>query len=71
MHNPMDEPKSPREEFESLAQQPPSGLVRDFIDFLRTNKRWWLAPLLVVLVILSVMIMVTNTAVGPFIYVLF
>jgi hypothetical protein len=67
----MEESKSPRDEFESLAQQPAPGILRDFVDFLRTNKRWWLTPLLIIMIILSVMIMITNTAVGPFIYVLF
>ena len=43
----------------------------EFYDFLVHNKKWWLTPIIVVLLVLSLLIALTNTAIAPFIYVLF
>ena len=48
------------------------SLMKEFWDFLKVRKRYWLAPIIVVLFLLSVLIMVTqSSAVAPFIYTLF
>lgn len=40
--------------------------------FMRVRKKWWLAPILVMLVLLSTLIMLTQgSALAPFIYTLF
>jgi hypothetical protein len=49
----------------------PPGVFFEFIDFLRHNKKWWLTPIVLVLLTLSIFVALTNTAIGPFIYVLF
>lgn len=47
-------------------------IVREFWDFLRTRKRFWLAPILVVLLLLSVLIVLASgKAIAAFIYPLF
>ena len=44
----------------------------EFFDFLRYNKKWWLAPIILVMVLLGVLIVVAQgSAVAPFIYTLF
>ncbi len=41
-------------------------------SFMRVRKKWWLGPILVTLVLLSVLIVLTEgSAVAPFIYALF
>jgi hypothetical protein len=41
-------------------------------DFMRVRKKWWIAPILFVMLMLSVLIVVTEgSAVAPFIYALF
>lgn len=41
-------------------------------DFLRVRKKWWLAPAIVVLLLLSVLLVLTQgSAVAPFIYAIF
>ena len=41
-------------------------------DFLRTRKRYWLAPIILVLILLSALIVFTEgSSVAPFIYALF
>lgn len=48
------------------------SFVLEFWDFLRTRKKYWLTPILVMLVILGGLVFLTQgSAVGPFIYALF
>ena len=40
--------------------------------FMRVRKKWWLGPIVVVMLLLSVLIVLTEgSAVAPFIYALF
>ena len=46
--------------------------IKDLWDFLRVRKKFWLLPILVVLLIFGVLIVVTaGSAIAPFIYTLF
>ncbi len=48
------------------------SIFKEFWEFLRVRKKWWLAPILVFLVLLSALIILTEgSAVAPFIYTLF
>jgi hypothetical protein len=47
------------------------GFFSDFWDFLRTSRKWWMLPLLVLLLLLGVILVLGKTAVAPFIYTLF
>ncbi len=48
------------------------NILKELWDFLKVRKKWWLAPILIVLVLLGVLIVVTeSSAVAPFIYTLF
>jgi hypothetical protein len=47
------------------------GLVREFWDFLRDNKKWWLAPIIIVTLGLSLIVVLGGSAAAPFIYTLF
>ena len=58
-------------QFETAAQQPGPNVIFEFVDFLRHNKRWWLTPIILVLLVFSVFIALTSSAIAPFIYVLF
>lgn len=53
------------------AEAQPTGLLREFWDFLRTNKKWWLAPIVVVLLLVGVLVLLSGSAMAPFIYTLF
>jgi hypothetical protein len=41
------------------------------VAFLRENRKWWLVPILVVLVLVGALILLGGTAAAPFIYTLF
>lgn len=47
-------------------------VLKDFWGFLNERKKWWLAPILIVLLLLGLLIIFTETsALAPFIYTLF
>jgi competence protein ComGC len=49
-----------------------ASVVREFWAFLRERKKFWLAPILIVLLLLSVLIVATaGSSLAPFIYALF
>lgn len=45
--------------------------LRDLWNFLKARKKWWLAPLIVVLLLIGVLIILGGTSIAPFIYTLF
>jgi hypothetical protein len=48
------------------------AIVSEFWDFLKVRKKWWLAPIVIVLVLLGALIVLTEgSAVAPFVYTLF
>ncbi len=47
-------------------------LVREFWLFLKVRKKWWLAPIMIVLGLMGLLIVATQgSALAPFIYTLF
>ena len=45
---------------------------KEFWDFLKVRKKYWLLPILIVLVLFGVLIVLSQgTAVAPFIYTIF
>jgi hypothetical protein len=47
-------------------------IIREFWQFLRERKRWWLAPIVLFLLILgAILIFAKGSALAPFIYSLF
>jgi hypothetical protein len=48
------------------------SFVKDLWGFLRTRKKYWLLPLIIVLLLLGILIFLTSgSAIAPFIYTLF
>jgi len=47
-------------------------VLREFWDFLRQEKKYWLAPIIFILLLFGLLLVFTQTsAVAPFIYTLF
>ena len=65
--------ESPTEsDFAQQAQERPPGLIAEFWEFLIHNKKWWLIPIVLVLLLIGVLILLSgSSAVAPFIYPLF
>ncbi len=48
------------------------SIVAELWEFLKVRKKWWLAPILIFLVLLGGLIILTQgSALAPFIYALF
>lgn len=62
---------APENEFEKAAQQKQQSLVSEFIAFLKQNKKFWLLPLIIIMLLLAGLLFLTSTAAAPFIYTLF
>ena len=58
-------------DFETEAEAARPGLVAELWEFMATNKKWWLTPIVVVLLLVGALILVSGTAAAPFIYTLF
>lgn len=48
------------------------SIIKEFWGFLKTRKKWWLLPIVIMLVLLGLLIVLTEgSALAPFIYTLF
>ena len=48
------------------------SILKEFWGFLKVRKKWWIAPIVIVLVLLGFLIIVgQGSALAPFIYTLF
>ena len=48
------------------------AIIKEFWQFLRERKKWWLLPIVIFLLLLGALIVFTeSSAVAPFIYTLF
>ncbi len=65
----MDENK--KTAFEQAQQEQQAGIVKEFLLFLKHNKKFWMIPILIALLALGVLILLGGTAAAPFIYTLF
>ena len=59
------------DEFVQRSTEKRSGLASEFIDFLKENKKWWLAPIVIAILGLGLLVLLGGTAAAPFIYTLF
>ena len=67
----MAEDKTGKDDFVSQASEGRSSLVSEFSEFLRENKKWWLAPIVIAILGLGLLVLLGGTAAAPFIYTLF
>ncbi len=48
------------------------GILKEFWEFLRERKKWWLVPIIAFLIILGALVFLSQgSAVTPFIYTIF
>lgn len=66
----MSKPK-PSEFEQAAAEQSQTGFVREVWDFMKQNKKWWLLPLIITLVVFGLLVLLSGTGLAPFIYTLF
>jgi hypothetical protein len=57
--------------FAQQAEQRSPGIVAEFWDFLIHNKKWWITPIVVILLLMGALILLNSTPLAPFIYTLY
>lgn len=65
-----NQPQSDEKINEFLAQSETAspGILAEFWQFLRANKKWWLAPIIIALLLIGLLIFISGSAIAPFIY---
>jgi Family of unknown function (DUF5989) len=59
-------------DFENEARVAPrGGVLAELWHLLSHTKKWWLLPLIVTLLVIGGLVLLSSTAVAPFIYTLF
>jgi hypothetical protein len=59
-------------EFEKAsANQANIGLIAELWGFLKENRKWWMLPILILLLVLGLLILLGGTGLAPLIYTLF
>jgi hypothetical protein len=56
---------------DSLNGEGSGGVLRQFWSFTIHNKKWWLAPVIVLLLLLGLLVALGTSGAAPFIYTLF
>jgi hypothetical protein len=59
------------DEFASQAEQQSDNIVVEFWYFLRYNKKWWLTPIIVMMLFMGLIVVSFNSPLAPFLYTLF
>ena len=61
----------PQKTFEEASGDKQESLVTEIIQMLRHNKKWWLIPMIIVLLSFGLLLVLGSTSAAPFIYTLF
>lgn len=64
-------PDDPVDEFERSALEAEPSLFREFREFIREQKAWWMVPLLLIFALLAGVAWLSGSGLAPFIYPLF
>jgi len=56
--------------FQALASEKRTGFLREVGQFAKQTRKWWLVPLIVVLLGIGLIIVLGGTAAAPFLYTL-
>ena len=58
-------------QLEVEAERAQQGIIGEFVELMRYNKKWWLTPIIIVLLAVGLLIALAGTGAAPFIYTLF
>jgi hypothetical protein len=61
----------PSDQFLKQARRSRPSLIREFWQLLRDHRKWWLAPVVIALLVLCLFALLSTSAAAPFIYTLF
>ncbi|MDE0769173.1 MAG: DUF5989 family protein [Opitutaceae bacterium] len=67
----MSENTGEKQSIDEIENQRSRGLLREFWGFAKENKKYWLLPLLLILLLLGSLIIFAGSSAAPFVYTLF
>jgi hypothetical protein len=59
------------DEFARQAEETQHGILREMVGLWRYNRKWWMVPIILALLLAGVVVTLGGTVVAPFIYALF
>ncbi len=68
---PSESSKGANADFAREAGQASPGIVREFVQFLGENKKWWLIPILVAVGLIALLVALSASPLAPLIYPIF
>ena len=66
--SPVETRHGSADDFMALSRERPPGFLEEFWEFLKHNKKWWLLPILVTMLLLGALVFLGSGAATPFIY---
>jgi len=63
--------KQSQNQFQEQAGQKRGNIIGEFLGFLRHNKKWWLLPIVLILLLMGLLVLLSGSAIAPFLYPLF
>lgn len=63
--------KEENESFAEAARRKQKGIFSEFVYFLLHNKKWWLTPIIALLLVVGLLVGLGSSGAAPFIYSLF
>ena len=63
--------QSDEQDLQKLARAGRRGVGRELLEFLAENKKWWLLPIVISVLLLGLLVLLGGSAAAPFIYTLF
>lgn len=67
----MTDPHTSRKQFLEQSRAPRQALWRELWQLLNEHKKWWLTPIVVVMLLLGLIALFAGGSAAPFIYTLF
>ena len=67
----MARPQGDQTKFARAAEEGQQGFLGELWQFITHNKKWWLTPIIIILLAFGLLIALGGTAAAPFIYTLF
>jgi hypothetical protein len=59
------------DDFQREADRAPAGLISEFVDFVLHNKKWWMIPIVIVLLVLGLIVALQASGIGWALYTVF
>ena len=64
----MPEGESDSRSIERLADESPAGFATELLEFVLTNKKWWMIPFLLLVGLVGLLAVLAGTGAAPFMY---